>query len=153
MESLPHVALSKVWIFKINLTFSFLTNRLFFLKTYNIDAQTPDSAGTATAFLCGVKTRIGVIGVDGKTIFNNCKSSKGSELDSIVKWAHDAGKSVGIVTTTRVTHATPASAYASSANREWETYDGNIYSKREFDDGCKDIAAQLIEKSPYIDVR
>ena len=36
--------------------------KLFF-QTYNIDAQTADSAGTATAYLSGVKTRIGVIGL------------------------------------------------------------------------------------------
>ena len=28
-------------------------------KTYNTDAQISDSAGTATAFACGVKTRAG----------------------------------------------------------------------------------------------
>ena len=28
-------------------------------KTYNTDQQVPDSAGTATAFLCGVKARRG----------------------------------------------------------------------------------------------
>jgi alkaline phosphatase len=103
--------------------------------------------------LCGVKTRIGLIGVDGKTIFGNCKSSKNSKIHSIVKWAHDAGKSVGIVTTTRITHATPAAAYASSASREWETYDGKIFSKQQFDEGCKDIASQLVDDASYIDVR
>ena len=35
-------------------------------------------------------------------------------MDSILKWAQQAGKSVGIVTNTRVTHATPAAAYAHS---------------------------------------
>ena len=33
-------------------------------KTYNVDAQTPDSAGTMTAMASGVKTDAGVIGVD-----------------------------------------------------------------------------------------
>ena len=33
-------------------------------KTYNVDAQTPDSAGTMTALISGVKTDVGVIGVN-----------------------------------------------------------------------------------------
>ena len=32
-------------------------------KTYNVDAQTPDSSGTMTALMSGVKTDIGVVGV------------------------------------------------------------------------------------------
>ena len=34
-----------------------------FSKTYNTDAQTPDSAGTMTAIATGVKTHMGAIGV------------------------------------------------------------------------------------------
>ena len=34
-----------------------------FSKTYNIDSQTPDSAGTMTAITTGVKTHMGAIGV------------------------------------------------------------------------------------------
>jgi alkaline phosphatase len=71
-----------------------------------------DSAGTATAFLSGVKTRVGVIGHDGRAIFGNCRSSLNNKIDSILQWASQQGKSVGIVTNTRVTHATPAAAYA-----------------------------------------
>ncbi|CAH3023820.1 unnamed protein product [Porites evermanni] len=58
--------------------------------------------------------------------------------------------STGIVTTTRVTHATPACSYAHSANRGWES-DANI-NKSVGDDGskCKDIALQLVEY-PYGD--
>jgi alkaline phosphatase len=60
--------------------------------------------------LAGVKTRIGVIGHDGRAILGNCTSSLNNKIDSILQWAHRAGKSVGIVTTTRITHATPAGA-------------------------------------------
>ena len=45
---------------------------------------------------------IGVIGLDGRA--TNCPTSKGTELESILDWAHFAGKSTGIVTTTRITH-------------------------------------------------
>jgi alkaline phosphatase len=56
------------------------------------------------------------------------------------------------VTTTRVTHATPAGAYASIHNREMESYDGYNFGKLEADQGCKDIADQLIEFSDQINV-
>ena len=52
--------------------------------------------------------------------------------------------STGIVTTTRVTHATPACSYAHSANRGWES-DANI-NKSVGDDGskCKDIGRSVL---------
>jgi len=57
---------------------------------------------------------------------------------------------VGIVTTTRVTHATPAGAYAHTANRNWE---GDHYiSSTVAAQGCKDIARQLVEDNPNIQV-
>lgn len=120
------------------------------IKTYNIDAQTADSAGTATAYLTGVKTRIGVIGLDGQAI--DCKTSANSKVDSILKWAHYAGKSTGIVTTTRVTHATPAGCYAHVPDRDWEAFDGRTFTKEHQDAGCKDIAAQLVDDNSYINV-
>jgi len=42
----------------------------------------------------------GVIGLDGRA--SDCPSSKNAEVESILNWAHFAGKSTGIVTTTRV---------------------------------------------------
>lgn len=47
------------------------------------------------------------------------------------------GKSTGIVTTTRLTHATPAAAYAKSAHRNWE-------NDAVTPQGCVDIAHQLV---------
>ena len=60
------------------------------------------------------------------------------------------GKSTGIVTTARITHATPAAAYAHSAARAWEG-DTEIdrFTKAE---GCKDIAYQLVKNNPDIKV-
>ena len=51
--------------------------------------------GTATAYLTGVKSRIGYIGIDGSAY--DCKTSLKAKLDSILKWAYHAGKSTGIV--------------------------------------------------------
>lgn len=61
-----------------------------------------------------------------------------------------SGKSVGIVTTTRVTHATPSAAYAHSVNRDW--YSDNDMPAEALQEGCKDLARQLIENIPNIDV-
>ena len=103
MESLDHVALSKVTVFAILDLFRSCVKRFpNWHKTYNINAQTADSAGTATAYFSGVKTRIGSIGVDGRAI--DCPTTLTSKVDSLLDWAHKAGKAVGIVTTTRITH-------------------------------------------------
>lgn len=60
------------------------------------------------------------------------------------------GKSVGIVTTTRVQHATPATTYAHSASRKWYSdADMPDSAKKE---GCTDISSQLL-KNTDIDVR
>ena len=48
----------------------------------------------------------------------------------------------GVVTTTRITHATPASLYAYSANRNWESDSEDVYPNPECND---DIAKQLVE--------
>lgn len=56
--------------------------------------------------------------------------------------SHAPGKSVGIVTTTRVNHATPSAAYAHSADRDW--YSDNEMPPEALTQGCKDIAYQLM---------
>ncbi|CAL1549090.1 unnamed protein product, partial [Lymnaea stagnalis] len=90
-------------------------------QTYSVDKQVTDSASAATAFLCGVKTNRGVLGLNAAAKEGNCSSAKGANVDSILRWSASAGKSTGIVTTTRLTHATPAGAYAHCPNRDWET--------------------------------
>src|SRR3546814_279584 len=80
-------------------------------KTYNTDAQTPDSAGTMTAIATGVKTHIGAIGVSAGR-HNDCAQSLDHRLQSWLALAADAGMGTGIVTTARLTHATPAATYA-----------------------------------------
>ena len=59
----------------------------------------------------------------------------------------DAGKSTGVVTTTRVTHASPAGTYAHIANRDWEN-DVEIVSAGEDPARCADIAKQLVLNDP-----
>ncbi|XP_009953044.1 PREDICTED: alkaline phosphatase, tissue-nonspecific isozyme, partial [Leptosomus discolor] len=119
-------------------------------QTYNTNAQVPDSAGTATAYLCGVKANEGTVGVSAGVTRDRCNTTKGQEGTSILRWAKDAGKAVGIVTTTRVTHATPSAAYAHSANRDW--YSDGEMPLDALEGGCKDIARQLVENIPDIEV-
>ncbi|XP_023697406.1 alkaline phosphatase-like [Paramormyrops kingsleyae] len=119
-------------------------------KTYNTNAQVADSAGTATAFLCGVKANEGTVGVSAAAVRGQCNTTAGNEVTSILKWAKDAGKSVGIVTTTRVNHATPSAAYAHCVDRDWLSDSDMPLEATQA--GCKDIALQLFENIPNIDV-
>jgi alkaline phosphatase len=121
MESLPHMALS---------------------KTYNTNAQTPDSAGTASAMVSGVKTKAGVISIDDNVQRGFCNTAKGHEVETAWEMAAEKGLSVGVVSTARITHATPATTYAHSADRNWENDAAmpNIAKNQ----GCVDIAQQLV---------
>ena len=121
-----------------------------FVKTYNVDAQTPDSAGTMTAMASGVKTDAGVIGIDEAVERGNCASGKGHELVTSLELAEIAGKSTGIVSTARITHATPAATYAKSADRNWEDISDMPASESA---NCEDIASQLVNFEKNLEAR
>lgn len=110
-------------------------------KTYNVDAQTPDSAGTMTAMMSGVKTDAGVLGISEDVQRGDCSTAKGKELLTALELAEIAGKSTGIISTARITHATPAASYAKSADRNWE----DISDMRDVEGDCEDIALQLVQ--------
>jgi alkaline phosphatase len=114
-----------------------------FARTYNTDQQTPDSAGTMTAMASGVKTRMGVLALGPSVRRTDCAAASGDELASVLEIAALAGLSTGIVTTTRITHATPAATYARSPERNWE--DDVALGPAAAAAGCKDIARQLVE--------
>jgi len=120
-ERFPHVALS---------------------KTYEIDQQVGESAGTATAIMTGEKTNAGLIGIGSGAERKNCASSKVHHLPSALELAESMGKSTGVVTTTKLTHATPAATYAHAPERDWENDRDLTDEARQ--NGCIDIAAQLI---------
>lgn len=117
-------------------------------KTYNVDAQTPDSAGTMTALMTGVKTDVGVIGVDEDIVRGDCSTVAGNELVTALELAEIAGKSTGVVSTARITHATPAATYAKSADRNWEDN-----SDQPAGTNCEDIASQLINFESNLEAR
>ena len=120
-------------------------------KTYAVDSQVADSANTMTAIISGVKTDIGILGLDETVTRSDCSSQKANEVISALDLAEIAGLSTGIVTTTRVTHATPAATYAKSPDRDWE--DPSEMPQQAIEDGCVDIASQLIDYQSNINTR
>ncbi|WP_298914012.1 alkaline phosphatase [uncultured Algimonas sp.] len=121
------------------------------VKTYNVNAQTPDSAGTMTAMMSGLKTDVGVIGVDADVERGDCASAKGNEVVTALELAEIRGMSTGIVSTARITHATPAATYAKSPDRNWE--DVSDMSDEAVAAGCIDIATQLVEFETWLEKR
>lgn len=115
------------------------------IKTYNTNQQTPDSAGTMSAIMTGVKTRAGVISIGPEQDRAICQQADQHHQQTLLEWAHTQGYASGIVTTARVTHATPAAAYAHSPERGWES-DSQLTSEA-LQHGCKDIAWQLIHQA------
>ena len=111
-------------------------------KTYSANQQTPDSAPTMTAMVTGVKTNDGVISVDQRIKNGDKDNSKvqAAKLATILELAEQNGRATGVVSTARITHATPAATYAHTSTRDWES-DNNIPS----DADVRDIASQLID--------
>lgn len=90
-------------------------------KTYSADTITPDSAPTMSAMISGVNTNNGVIGFDAKTENKDfLNDGDGAKTLNFFEQAKQAGKAVGVVSTARVTHATPAACYAHINNRDDE---------------------------------
>ncbi|KAL8583360.1 hypothetical protein ACOMHN_035342 [Nucella lapillus] len=114
-------------------------------KTYSADRQTSASASTGTACVGGVKSNFGTVGFDARVLRGNCSfvDDASARVTTMLDWSYDAGKSVGIVTTTRVTHATPSAVYAHSPDRNWE---------RDSDKCVPDIATQLLKENSNITV-
>tara|TARA_R110002049_G_scaffold130406_10_gene288756 strand:+ start:2056 stop:3639 length:1584 start_codon:yes stop_codon:yes gene_type:complete len=121
------------------------------VKTYNVDAQTPDSAGTMTAMMSGLKTDVGVIGVDEDIERGDCSTLAGNEVATYLELAEINGMSTGVISTARITHATPAATYAKSPDRNWE--DVSDMPQDAVDAGCEDIASQLINLEANLEAR
>ncbi|MCB0586149.1 MAG: alkaline phosphatase, partial [Phaeodactylibacter sp.] len=75
-----------------------------------IGAKITDSAAGATAFSTGYKSYNAAIGVDEDT----------TSRETILEMAARQGKSTGLIATSSITHATPASFYAHVTNRSLE---------------------------------
>lgn len=109
------------------------------VKTYSLDAQTTDSAPSMGAFMTGVKSRNEVVSMDGNTFaqgafvptkdattgvssaVNNCPATgNGASVPTLLEQAISKSKATGVVSTARLTHATPAAAYSHICNRNAE---------------------------------
>ena len=137
-------------------------------KTYSHDGQVSDSAPTAAAFTTGVKAKNDIMSLSQDAEVGNCEDQKTKKVTSIFEMAESIGMATGVVTTARLTHATPGATYSHIANRDWESDADEAESaddavaeagvapesdeakaiKAGYD--CPDIARQLIE-FPYGD--
>lgn len=120
-------------------------------KTYSTNQQTSDSAPTMSAIITGVKTDEGILSVNQNVVHDDYRTVKGNEAKTLLEYAEEAGLSTGIVSTARLTHATPGACYAHTADRNWES-DADIKKRNPaaYVAGFPDIARQLIE-TPYGD--
>ena len=101
------------------------------VKTFSNDAQTTDSAPSMAAYMTGVKmnnevlsmssdTRAVAPGSDanGNKTVNNCAPGNGQPVATLLELAKARGKAVGAITTTELTHATPAATYSHICHRD-----------------------------------
>ncbi|WEK05913.1 MAG: alkaline phosphatase [Candidatus Devosia phytovorans] len=126
------------------LAFETLLPHTALVKTYTHDSIVADSAPTATAITSGVKALNGTIGVDQTAVLEDCSTQAGSTTMSIFEQAEEAGLATGVVSTARITHATPAATYAHTVGRDWEA-DTNL--PEDAVGVCADIASQLVDWS------
>ncbi len=95
------------------------------VKTYIADAVVADSAPMATAFACGIRTSDNFIGVGPRAKTITPVPAPVSQLQyrplaNVLEGAKLLGKATGVVSTSRVTHATPAAFMAHVPERGWE---------------------------------
>ena len=104
-----------------------------FVATYSNDAQVTDSAPSMAAYMTGVKMNNEVVSMSANTVAkepvldangnklgNACGSGNGTAATTLLELAKSKGRSVGVVTTTRVTHATPAATFSHICHRDLE---------------------------------
>ncbi len=104
-----------------------------FVKTFSNDTQVTDSAPSMSAYMTGVKMNNDVISMSTGTAAydaaghdylsgadSTCPATNGTPVVTLLELAKAAGRGTGVVTTTRLTHATPAATYAHVCNRDAE---------------------------------
>lgn len=113
------------------------------VRTYSANQQTSDSAPTATALVTGWQANDGALSVHPGVPERETDAARveAGAVETMLERAERRGLATGIVTTTRITHATPAAAYAHTPWRDWE-YAGQLPA----DATLRDIAAQLVQR-------
>jgi alkaline phosphatase len=105
------------------------------IKTFSNDAQTTDSAPSMAAYMTGVKMNNEVVSMTPETkatsptkdattgvsnAVNNCASTNGKSVPTLLELAIANKKATGVISTARLTHATPAVTYSHICNRNAE---------------------------------
>jgi alkaline phosphatase len=117
-------------------------------KTYQANQQVPDSAPTMTAIVTGSKTNDGFLSVSPAVTGLDFVAAGRPEnrLRTILEQAEEKGLWTGVVSTARLTHATPAACYAHTPARGAEDdTDLAEISRSAAESGYPDIARQLLE--------
>jgi alkaline phosphatase len=117
-------------------------------KTYQANQQVPDSAPTMTAIVTGSKTNDGMLSVDPRVLSSDDYTGgadPANRLETILEQAEKRGMWTGVVSTARLTHATPGACYAHTPNRGWES-DADL-SPGAAAAKLKDVARQLLDVS------
>jgi len=105
-----------------------------FVRTYSNNAQVTDSAPSMAAYMTGVKMNNEVISMTPETAAfdpatgrdylsgtdSACPATNGRAVATLLELAKAAGWGTGAVTTTRITHATPAATFAHVCHRDAE---------------------------------
>ena len=80
-----------------------------------------DAAPTAVAMTTGVKSYNGTLGITQGANIKDCATAKSNGTTSLWEIAADEGMATGVISTARLTHATPAATYAETTERDWES--------------------------------
>ena len=105
-----------------------------FIKTFSKNSQVADSAPTMAAYMTGVKMDNEVVSMTAETTSydkdtlkdfavgadSTCAASNGKPVTTLLELAKTAGMGTGVVSTARITHATPAATYAHICHRDGE---------------------------------
>lgn len=89
----------------------------------SLDSPVTDSSAAASSWGCGHR-------VNNRAV---CMGPEGEEYPPILQIMKDAGKKTGMVTTARITHATPAGFAANMEHRDMEDEIAAQYLERGFD--------------------
>ena len=121
--------------------------------TYDSTSFCPDSASTATAISCGVKTHSGVLGL------NVDKKTRPVSITELLK---AEGKKIGIISSVTINHATPAAFYAHIASRNdyyeialqmatsgFDYYGGGTFSQITGKDGDRQSLFDVLKMCNY----
>jgi alkaline phosphatase len=114
-------------------------------KTYQANQQTPDSAPTMTSIVTGSKTNDGMLSVAPNVLAPDPVAAAKPEnrLTTILEQAEEHGLWTGVVSTARLTHATPGACYSHTPHRDWES-DADL-SPKAVEVDYPDIARQLLD--------